>query len=382
MMSGSPKHYVLPLTFALLIAVHVADHFFGFIPEPELAEKRVKVQKPRVKVTHLDVFPRQYEAYYNDHFNWRDLLIRIGSRFRYFALQTSPQPDKVIIGKEGWMYKSGVARDLFIGHIHYNQRRINRFLEEFHRRRQIIEDLGGTYYIAFAPLKHDIYPEYLPDELTRNKPPSSTQHLREVLMQDSLLQFIDLTTPLIAAKASARGLIFHKTDHHWSEEGALIAAQEIISAIRQKFPEVDPIDTTKWQLTFEETPGWSLAGLIGIEQDVTEVVPRYIRRVPRVAHDTMSYHLPPDEFWEDYIVAKKTARKDKPSLFVVRDSFGSPVIKFLSDEFSYSFYLWDKWEHALNADIFAKEGCDIYVQLIWEGLLLRLIETPPRGWFF
>ena len=71
-----------------------------------------------------------------------------------------------------------------------------------------------------------------------------------------------------------------------------------------------------------------------------------------------------------------------PDIIVMRDSFGSPIIKFLSEQFDYSFFLWDKWEHNLDEDIFAAEECDIYLQLIWEGLLLRIIETPPKGWYF
>ena len=144
----------------------------------------------------------------------------------------------------------------------------------------------------------------------QNRPPGATDILAGALKRDTSLNFIDLITPLLAAKNATEGLIYHKTDHHWTDNRCTDRSTREYKKTQENFPQVEQWDTAHWHLCFEDTPGWSLAGIIGIQNDVVEHVPMYKPVNPTKAIDTASAHLPPENLKEDYIISKKTGSQE------------------------------------------------------------------------
>jgi hypothetical protein len=93
--------------------------------------------------------------------------------------------------------------------------------------RAITETHGGTFIFAIAPDKQSIYPEYLPSWMRRVGPCSVyDQAVRAA--QTSGTAVVDLRPVLLEAKANG-DRVYHKTDTHWNEKGASIAAARILA---------------------------------------------------------------------------------------------------------------------------------------------------------
>ncbi len=67
-------------------------------------ENRKLADKPVLNPDYLDPYPAEYEKYYNDNFSLRNQLVKLKSNLIANALQKSPMPDKVIFGKDGWLF--------------------------------------------------------------------------------------------------------------------------------------------------------------------------------------------------------------------------------------------------------------------------------------
>jgi len=72
-----------------------------------LEEKRQLAEMPSFPkaVDAIKTFPHRFEAYYNDHFRFRDVMIRSHNRLELKILKKSPHRD-VLIGKNGWLFNT------------------------------------------------------------------------------------------------------------------------------------------------------------------------------------------------------------------------------------------------------------------------------------
>ena len=70
-----------------------------------LEEKRQLAKMPGLPegIEATIAFPRQFEAYFNDHFKLREILIRSHNRLKIKLLKKSPQRD-VLLGRNGWFF--------------------------------------------------------------------------------------------------------------------------------------------------------------------------------------------------------------------------------------------------------------------------------------
>ena len=377
---GKPINYyhLLCVLFAALIMLYWVDHFWGVFPVPELQEKRKLAEQPPLDPSFLDPFPRDYEAYFNDHFQWRNGLIRLKNYINYYTFKQSNLPGEVLIGRDDWLFKSGFQLDIYTGKFQFSERDLAAITKELERRMAVVEAAGATYYLCIPPQKHSIYPEYLPPSVKRLNEKTCTEQLVSYLKENSTISYIDLFAPIRERKEQSDSLLYYVTDHHWNDIAALLAAQEIVGYLRRDFPDLGMIKGEDYTFTYAEFDGMTLAEMLGIEKQVKEQAPVLTPLfVPQATDSLRQYPAPHDfPFKSDYVVDKRLANSKAPALFVVRESFANATILPLSEHFSRSFFLFDNWKHDFNAAIFEQEKPDIYIQMVWEGLIFSLMENP------
>ncbi|PHN02841.1 alginate O-acetyltransferase AlgX-related protein [Flavilitoribacter nigricans] len=378
------KVYLLPILFVGLMVAHGLDSIFQWLPEPDLQEKRALVEKPELDLSFLDPFPGDYERYYNDHFNWRNYYIRAGAYLNYHAFRQSALPAKVIIGKDGWLYKAGFQMKMYQGKYRFSPQDLEIIREELEYRKQVVEAGGGKYYLCLAPMKPRIYPEFLPDNVRKLNPQDCALQLVDHLNRHSDISYIDLFTPLQELKQRGSPLLYLKTDHHWTDYAGMLAAKVILDHLRQDFPQITGIDTSIIKFNTAHYNGLSLAHMLGLDQEMTENPPVYDGAMQfRALDGSRSYPIPAKfPFPEEYCMVRILPQADLPKLLMVRESFATPLIKLLGDHFRESVFLFDNWKHELHPEIIEQEAPDIYIQMIWEGMLFNLLPHPPReaGW--
>lgn len=372
-------YHLLCVLFAALILLYWVDHFWNVFPVPALQEKRKLAEQPEFDPSFLDPFPRDYEAYYNDHFRWRNSLIRLKNYINYYTFNQSNLPGEVLLGKDDWLFKSGFQLDIHTGKFQFSKRELAGITKELERRKAMVEAAGAKYYFCIPPQKHAIYPEYLPPSVKRLNEKTCTEQLVDYLKANSDIDYIDLFAPIRRRKTQTDSLLYHVTDHHWNDMAALLAAQEIVNHLRRDFPELAPIMGADYTFNYAEFDGMTLAQMLGMEKEMKEKAPILTPLfTPQAVDSTRQYPAPHDfPFKSDYVVDKRRRDRAAPALFMVRESFANAVILPLSEQFSRSFYLFDNWKHEFNASIFKQEKPDIYVQMVWEGLIFNLMENPP-----
>lgn len=219
--------WLIALGFVIALWLPLSDQFFGWAPEIDLGEKRRLIEAPRLEETPLADYPDRFEEYYNDRFGLRSAFIR-GYRLitsRLLGLST----EKVLIGKEGWLYYSGPVIDDFMGRRESPHEHFDRWQSKLETWTDWFQERGMTYLFIPAPNKVSIYPEHLPDRIRKRAARTRMDRLKDYLAENSRVPLFDLREPLRAAKGE--GLLYHPNDSHWTDLGAFVAWREICREI-------------------------------------------------------------------------------------------------------------------------------------------------------
>lgn len=388
-------HYGLPLSFGLLLVLSWTDALFlGAGTQVQSFENKGAVEPPVFRLDLLDPYPRDAEAYFNDRFPWKGFFQRFNAKLQALTNRRSPLPDLVVIGEDEWLYKGGLQLDIYRGKRRFTPAELSQVVNELLARQDSIRARGGKYYLAIAPLKHHIYPEFLPDHVRPLNQEYAVRQLYAALKKTDLA-YIDLHRPLRnfaqnnlpqhlrprPENYAAHNDLYFRTDHHWTTRAGLIAAKTITDhLISDGFP-LQPIDISTYNISVKPAKGMTLAQIIGADypdQDFAQTLHHNW-----TTKDITRTDIPiPDRFpyKQNYVRQRmKTDAKERaalPSLFVNRESFGENLIHPLSEQFSSSFFLFDEWKHNLNLPDYDREGGDVYLQLVWEGFLFNLLEVP------
>ena len=191
-------------------------------------------------------------------------------------------------------------------------------------------------------------------------------------LQDTGLA-VDVRPWLFEAKARER--IYHQTDTHWNNRGALVAYQQIISAVRVRVPATPPAWTRDaFEPVDRVVEALDLAAMMGLKRVLREtdlaLVPRRARRArviePAGAAPTA----------EEGRLVTEVEDPSLPRAVVFRDSFVSPLVPFLSEHFSRAVYLW---QNDFDANAVLAERPDVVIQEIVGRHLVRLHPVAGAG---
>lgn len=348
------------------------------------AERRMLAPFPSMSMGpgSLVAFARGFDAYYQDHFGLRELLIHryyreMGKRFRDVRL-----PD-VVVGRDGWFFYSGedVLDDL-TGERAFEPGRLRRLAETIKSRRKWLEGQGIFYLAAVAPNKQSIYPAYLPEYIPRTDAPSMLDTAVAVLNGDPGSRIIDLRPVLLAAGEEKR--LYDKTDTHWNSLGAYIAYREVMEEVARRFPDHDYAHFFTVGAAWQEEPAGDLARLAGRESDNRElrpVVNAWIRARETALRPPLREILALKK-----LQPRQTVREDRAFRAVVlHDSFINPMRPFLSESFGEVLYVWkyydrESWKYFTRdrlAAVINEFRPDIVFDMIVERHLDWLMEEEP-----
>jgi alginate O-acetyltransferase complex protein AlgJ len=307
--------------------------------------------------------PRMLTEYFKDHFALRPELIRVQAVAKVGRLGASSSPE-VLLGKDGWLFLAGEGEvEMFTGSAPFKA-------EELERWRLLLESLrdraarrGAVFVVTFVPEKQTIYPELMPDALTRPRGPSRQDQLIEYLKARSDVRVVDLRPALLEAKAA--GQIYLRTDTHWNRLGSFAAYGALAREIGKDFGAVRPTPTSELEVAHETYSG-DLAGMLGLRGVDVESVPRLLPRRPARARFE-------GNCGDVGRCASVVEGETLPRLLMYRDSAASALIPFLAEHFGRAVYVWDrKW--GFSDELMEKERPDV---LMLEMVERRLMDAPP-----
>jgi alginate O-acetyltransferase complex protein AlgJ len=338
--------------FFAIICLPTTSLVCGFKPSAAIDEKRTLAKFPRWKWewNSMKEYHSKMMDYYSDHYGFRPQLIRT-----YNIIMTryvkNVSRNNVLFGKNNWLYWSGGdAFDQYRSAAPLTEKDLQRMARILEERQSFCERMGARYFFVIVPDKHSIYPEFLPEWMTKTTAKSHVDQLVEYLRAHTSVEVIDLREPLLAAKKSYQ--VYFQTDTHWNEVGGFFGYRAIMERISHWFPRLRAAEITDFEQKTITVTGGDLALLAGLKDQYNlpaiTLVPKrpptarknldigtfYVENFPKLVLNEQN------KMMDFGIFAMETGRNDLPRGVVFRDSFASYFIPYLSEHFSRIIFYW------------------------------------------
>gem|GEM_PF-307943 len=363
--------------FVTALWLPLLNDMFCLIPVEETFgkwENRNPAPEAYLNIGNLSPFSQEFENFYNDNFTFRQLCLKSYIYIKYVLLGQSPFPSKVIIGKKGWLYEGAAERNMYEGKTRISNDTLKIIADELHCRAVKYKEKNIRFYVAFAPTKYMIYPEYLPDYIEQR--PDFSAPLIEMLNKDTLISFIDLNA--ILKENKNKGTLYHQTDNHWNMLGGLYAVKKITETINKDIPSVSTLDPLMYIIDSSKNNIGNLSYMTGMKYYFTnndiEVKPSFEKRSH--AAPKANYQMP---MWfpypEQFEIVSRIDSTGLPKLLVIRDSFADAVMPFLNEHFGKVVYIFDSWKYQMNEAIVENEKPDAVLLLIFVPHVANIVKN-------
>lgn len=296
-------------------------------------EKRALASFPTLKWDQKSLveFRSQFEAFFNDHFGFRDDLVRV---YNLLGVTLKSSSNKnVLVGKDGWLFyispTDGNTLEDHMGNDRLTPEQLQSWKIVLEAQYTWLKQQGIKYVFVIAPDKQSIYGEYLPSRIHQTGKQTRLDQLSEY-MRDSQVPVLDLRSPLLQAKAE--GLLYYKTDTHWNNFGASVAQYEIMRYISEYFPDIHPTDYDYSDFALAESSG-DMARMLNLSSELQEMTPQIKKALPECNKQLLDTKPIRTTFSTD-------CRANAPTALIFRDSFFTALQPYISQYFSNSVYVW------------------------------------------
>lgn len=310
------RHYILSILFIgiittpslLLVLNKLGLSELGY-SSSAINENRKLASWPSLTIadSDFDQYTSQINGFLEDHFSFRQTLLKASIRAR-FELLNLLSDKQVTIGKDDWLFlTSGVSNAIGLN------KQSNKYLSEWAKQALVfknhVEANGGVFLIVFPPDKPQLYSENLHVQFNHTPEQRLLERLKPFL--DNLnVDYIDLLDVLTEhKKESPTPLLYSRTDTHWTHKGAFKGYEAIVGHLNENGNSLPILDRN--QLIKKESPQFvgDLAKMVGIESKFNETA--------------------------EFIHLKSSSKMVKPdkSLLLYGDSFSAHLKRFFRFSF-------------------------------------------------
>jgi hypothetical protein len=357
--------------FLAVLWLPLAGRVLPISPNLELVEKRTLAPLPEVRLDleGVKAFPDRFDAYFEDHFEFRPLLVQSYNRLKS-RVEGMEVANLVLVGKEGWYYitEADTLAD-YRGLIRLDKEELAAIQARLEENRDRLAALGIHYLFAIAPAKWEIYPEFVPDRFERYCEDSVLCQVTRRLQQHSDLEWVDLRRPLLAAKADRR--MYERDGTHWTEFGIFEVTQAINARLAAAFPSVTVRRLEEYRPGEKSWPFGDLGEVMGLYRDPRKTA---VHLYPRFPQSDLVCIRDADLPSNHRIFENPDRSEEGSRALVFHDSFGAQLYGFLSYSFHRTYYVWD---HRLDFDLIEKEKPIVVIHEVGQrGLRGKLLPAP------
>ena len=196
-------------------------------------------------------FAADVDGYFSDRFGFRSSLLKLCAFIQVRCLNTSLSSE-VVIGKDGWLfYKTPHS----FGADSLSNDTLEKWRHALERRQQWLAQRGIKYLFVVVPDKDGMYPEFLPDKMHHAAGHSPVDQLREHMAARSDVPILALRDVLLETKHSSPERLYFRQDSHWNSLGAFVGCQKMVERLGQWFPELKPLDRSRFRVVSRYTRG-------------------------------------------------------------------------------------------------------------------------------
>lgn len=217
--------------FYLILILPLLQQKTHFLSLPIMQENRLRADRPEGNFVlnvflKSNTFPKAYEKYFNDHYGFRDLLIRFKNSIDHRLFHHS---DEVVLGADGWMEYRSVIDVEEVANERLTREQLLFAAGKIEKMSEVLSAQGITLIVVPIPNKNSIYPEFFANTEVRRPRPTAFQHFTNLLTSNAKLVTIDAEAILLQEKNNHP--VFYQTDFHWNEVGAYVVSKALVSRL-------------------------------------------------------------------------------------------------------------------------------------------------------
>lgn len=322
------------------------------------------------RMRDMATWPAAFERYFNDHFAMRAQLIDWRTRVLWKGFGTAGF-STAIAGTDGWLFyaEDGSLED-WTQEEPFPEEELADWTQTLMKRRAFLTRRGIPYLFVLVPDKQMVYPEFMPTSLRRLRSDYRADQLIAYMARVAPdFEFIDLRTPLLAAKSAE--LLYHRYDTHWNDRGALVGYQTIAQALQRWFPNLVPLQRGDF-VTDASVPSGDKTTMLGLVDEEKQAMPGLVSR--KGAGFRVVAPRRPDPYGEDPILIVEHRDSSLPRAIVYRDSFGARLIPYLSEHFSHVEYYW---QNEFDYEEIERQRPDVVIQAFTARHFFTFGPYPP-----
>ncbi len=310
----------------------------------ESAEKRRLAEAPKITTEdgklNADFFS-QFDTYFSEHFGLRQRLVTLDGELRAELTGTSANAD-VIVGRDGWLYYAPTADDFMHNNV-LSDRAVNNICHNLGLMSEFCSRNDAEFLFFAAPNKNSVYPEYMPYNYKVSSQEGNYDKLvriigerRDIYMsayEGSLspggdfdatesFGFLDMREVLRSKKADSPVLLYHMTDTHWNNAGALAARNAVLGSLGGKqFDDYSGIVPT---ITHER-----LGDLAEMLYPMRPACDEQFNYAADFGYEYVGRFRGLDD-----VTIKTACEGADGSLLMYRDSYGEAILPFMAESFA------------------------------------------------
>jgi len=170
---------------------------------------------------------------YNDRVGFRSDLIRLRNQVD-FSLFRLANAERIVVGKRGYLMAEQYL-DAVLGKDYVGETLIREKVKLFKKVGDALwKQKGKLLVLVFPPDKGTFYPEYIPDRYLSVKEPVTNYKMYRKELEAAGANFIDFNLDFMQRKEHSRYILYPKTGIHWSNYGAMLAADSLSRYIEAK----------------------------------------------------------------------------------------------------------------------------------------------------
>lgn len=332
----------------------------------ENLEKREFAQKPVFSLKEIETYPAAYEAYYNDHLPFRDVLIKMYNSMMVHVFHTSSSDD-VILGKDGWAFygsrTDGTSRQCYDGSMLFTDEELEDIAANLMDAKERLSAQGIEFVVFVAPSKERVYSEYMPDYMGEPAPNGMMNQVISYLRGHTDVRVISPLKEMLAYKQEhPQQFLFYQTDTHWNDLGAYVGTSVLLKEFGIETPSLEQLETVVLPKA-----RYDLTNILNVSHMDDHGALTVVYDEPVQKLKTLAYEHNGKVEYEMQDVPKKR-------FFMLKDSFGSGMVPYLKYHFSHSLMLHNTdydpeqmW--AYDPDIFVLEVTERYIRRLRNSIL-------------
>lgn len=237
--------------FMLVLWLPMVQMVTGLPQQTRLDENRNLAPPPVLKsLLEINQYPGSAVKWFNDHFGFRDFLIRSKTQIDYSVFGMST---RVHVGSDGWLFYRSVM-DVEKPQIDLNlQKNSDAVIEGSRQLATTLAAKGIKLVIMVTPMKDVYYSEHLPNTVKQLPHPRQVELLQDRLKAMKEIIFIDSFT-ILKETAKSRN-VFHKTDFHWNDPAAFEVARSLVNEIGKSEGKANPVWNHKLEIEERSSSG-------------------------------------------------------------------------------------------------------------------------------